>query len=59
MTARTGGEFIDRLSRTRTHVEIQGETLTGGIPDHPAFKNVVRSYAALFDQQHDPNTEIS
>jgi 4-hydroxyphenylacetate 3-monooxygenase len=54
MTARTGAEFIDRLSRTRTHVEIQGETLKGGIPDHPAFKNVVRSYAALFDQQHDP-----
>jgi len=51
MPARTGAEFLDRLSRTRTHVEIQGETLTGGIPDHPAFKNVVRSYAALFDLQ--------
>jgi 4-hydroxyphenylacetate 3-monooxygenase len=49
MTARTGAEFLDRLSRTRTHVEIQGETLTGGIPDHPAFKNVVRSYAAPGD----------
>jgi 4-hydroxyphenylacetate 3-monooxygenase len=54
MPARTGAEFLDRLSRTRTHVEIQGETLTGGIPDHPAFKNVVRSYAALFDRQHHP-----
>jgi 4-hydroxyphenylacetate 3-monooxygenase len=51
MPARTGAEFLDRLSRTRTHVEIQGETLNGGIPDHPAFKNVVRSYAALFDLQ--------
>jgi 4-hydroxyphenylacetate 3-monooxygenase len=54
MPARTGAEFLDRLSRTRTHVEIQGETLHGGIPDHPAFKNVVRSYAALFDLQHAP-----
>jgi len=54
MTARTGAEFLDRLSTTRTHVEIQGETLKGGIPDHPAFKNVVRTYAALFDRQHDP-----
>jgi 4-hydroxyphenylacetate 3-monooxygenase len=52
MPARTGAEFLDRLSRTRTHVEIQGETLNGGIPDHPAFRNVVRSYAALFDLQH-------
>jgi 4-hydroxyphenylacetate 3-monooxygenase len=54
MPARTGAEFLERLSRTRTHVEIQGETLHGGIPDHPAFKNVVRSYAALFDLQHAP-----
>jgi len=54
MTARTGAEFLDRLSKARTHVEIQGESLIGGIPDHPAFKNVVRSYAALFDRQHAP-----
>ena len=54
MPARTGAEFLDRLSRTRTHVEIQGETLNGGIPDHPAFKNVVRTYATLFDLQHAP-----
>src|SRR6516225_8030955 len=27
MPARTGAEFLDRLARTRTHVEIQGETL--------------------------------
>src|SRR3984957_19062879 len=52
MPARTGAEFLDRLSRTRTHVEIQGETLKGGVADHPAFKNVVRTYAGLFDLQH-------
>ena len=54
MPARTGAEFLDRLSRTRTHVEIQGETLNGAIGDHPAFANVVRSYATLFDLQHAP-----
>jgi 4-hydroxyphenylacetate 3-monooxygenase len=54
MPARTGADFLDRLSRTRTHVEIQGETLKGGIADHPAFKNVVRTYAGLFDLQHAP-----
>jgi len=53
MPARTGAEFLDRLARTRTHVEIQGETLTGGVAEHPAFRNVVRSYAELFDMQHD------
>ncbi len=54
MPARTGAQFLDRLARTRTHVEIQGETLTGGVAEHPAFRNVVRSYAELFDMQHDP-----
>ena len=54
MPARTGAEFLDRLARARTHVEIQGETLTGTVASHPAFRNVVRSYAGLFDMQHDP-----
>jgi 4-hydroxyphenylacetate 3-monooxygenase len=54
MPARTGAEFLDRLASTRTHVEIQGETLAGGVAAHPAFGNVVRSYADLFDLQHDP-----
>ena len=54
MPARTGAEFLDRLARTRTHVEIQGETLACGMASHPAFRNVVRSYAELFDMQHDP-----
>jgi len=54
MPARTGAEFLDRLARTRAHVEIQGETLAGGMASHPAFRNVVRSYAELFDMQHDP-----
>jgi 4-hydroxyphenylacetate 3-monooxygenase len=54
MPARNGAQFLDRLAGARTHVEIQGETLTGGVADHPAFRNVVRSYADLFDMQHDP-----
>src|SRR5580700_6605051 len=54
MPARTGAEFLDRLAGARTNVEIQGETLTGGVAEHPAFRNVVRSYAELFDMQHDP-----
>src|SRR6185437_5241232 len=54
MPARTGAEFLERLAATRTHVEIQGETLVGGVASHPAFANVVRTYAGLFDMQHDP-----
>lgn len=52
MGARTGKEFLEGLAGSRPTVHIQGETLTGGIQDHPAFRNVVRSYAELFDLQH-------
>ena len=54
MPARTGAEFLARLAQARTHVEISGETLRGGVGSHPAFRNVVRSYAELYDMQHDP-----
>ena len=54
MPARTGAEFLQRLAAARTHVEIQGETQVGGVASHPAFANVVRTYAELFDMQHDP-----
>jgi 4-hydroxyphenylacetate 3-monooxygenase len=54
MAARSGEQFLERLAAARVHVEIQGETLTGGVADHPAFRNVVRTYAELFDMQHDP-----
>ena len=54
MAARSGEQFLERLAAARVHVEIQGETLTGGVADHPAFRNVIRTYAELFDMQHDP-----
>lgn len=54
MPARTGKDYIERLKDMQTNVQIHGETLHGGIPDHPAFKNTVRTYADLYDLQHDP-----
>jgi 4-hydroxyphenylacetate 3-monooxygenase len=54
MAARSGTQFLERLSAARVHVEVQGETLTGHVSEHPAFRNVIRSYADLYDMQHDP-----
>src|SRR5580692_11524986 len=54
MAARSGRQFLERLSAARVHVEIQGETVTGHLGDHPAFRNVIASYADLYDMQHDP-----
>ncbi len=54
MAARSGTQFLERQSAARVHVEIQGETVTGHLNDHPAFRNVIASYADLYDMQHDP-----
>ena len=54
MGARTGQEYIDRLAQTRPSVEINGESVDGPVPEHPALAGVVRTYAGLFDLQHDP-----
>ena len=53
MGARTGEQFIDGLRQQSREVWIGGQR----VPDvvtHPAFRNVVRSVAALYDLQHDP-----
>jgi 4-hydroxyphenylacetate 3-monooxygenase len=55
MAARTGREYIERLAATRPTVQIHGETITEGIPAHPALRNLVRSFAALYDMQHEPD----
>jgi 4-hydroxyphenylacetate 3-monooxygenase len=55
MAARTGREYLERLAATRPTVQIRGETVTAAIHAHPALRNLVRSYAALYDMQHDPD----
>jgi len=53
MAARTGQEYIDRLAQTRPWVELNGETITGPVTEHPALRGVARTYAGLYDLQHD------
>jgi len=54
MGARTGQDYIDRLSETRPGVYVHGALVSGPIPEHPAFRNICRTYAELYDMQHDP-----
>lgn len=54
MGARTGQEYIERLGQTRPTVQINGELVTGSVAEHPALSGIVRSYAELYDLQHDP-----
>lgn len=54
MGVRTGREYVERLAQTRPTVEINGERISGPVTEHPALAGVVRSYAELYDLQHDP-----
>ncbi len=52
MAARTGQQYVEGLAARRPTVHVAGETITQGIEGHPAFRNLVASYAALYDLQH-------
>jgi 4-hydroxyphenylacetate 3-monooxygenase len=54
MGARTGQEYVDRLAQSRPTVAINGERIAGPVTEHPALRALVRSYAELYDMQHDP-----
>jgi len=53
MPARTGKQFIAGLRSQPREVWIGGERVDD-VVTHPAFRNIVRSVAALYDLQHDP-----
>src|SRR5476651_2212054 len=59
MGARSGQQYIERLAETRPDVHLHGEALAGPIPDHPLLGRLVKSYAALYDMQLDPQLRDS
>ena len=54
MGIRTGQQYLDKLNAMRPHLTIDGEIVSENVAEHPAFRNVARTYAKLFDLQHDP-----
>ena len=54
MPARTGAEYIKGLQDHPREVWIDGERVKD-VATHPALKNGVKSVAALYDMQHDPD----
>ncbi len=56
MGARTGAEYLAALDDRAIRVEIEGQVYTGSnVSSIPQFRNVVRTYAGLFDLQHEPD----
>ena len=53
MAARTGREYVEALDERAIQVEIEGRQYTGRVSEIPQLANVVRTYAELFDLQHD------
>jgi 4-hydroxyphenylacetate 3-monooxygenase len=54
MGVRTGQEYLDAIAAAPIEVEIHGERTTGKVAEIPAFRNVMQTYAGLYDLQHDP-----
>ncbi|MET3729070.1 4-hydroxyphenylacetate 3-monooxygenase [Fictibacillus halophilus] len=52
MPARTGEQYIKGISKAKNNVWIHGEKVDD-VPSHPAFRNIVRSIANLYDLQHE------
>lgn len=55
MPARTGQQYLESINRQEREVWIAGEKVTRNVADHPAFRGVARSLAALYDMQHQPD----
>ncbi|MEK5070936.1 4-hydroxyphenylacetate 3-monooxygenase, oxygenase component [Sporosarcina sp. FSL K6-1508] len=53
MPAITGNDYIERINQLNTNIWIDGNRVTGNISEHPAFKGVMKSQAALYDIQYD------
>jgi 4-hydroxyphenylacetate 3-monooxygenase len=51
---RTGQQYLDALNGRRTEIYVNGERVTSRVANHPAFRDSARTYAHLFDMQHDP-----
>lgn len=55
MPARTGQQYLDAINAQHRTVYYGGERITTGVAEHPVFRGVTRSIAALYDMQHDPD----
>lgn len=57
MTIITGSEYIDRIDRLQMDIWADGHQVTGKVSEHPAFKGILKSQAALYDLQHDQSLQ--
>ena len=54
MGAVSGQEFINRLNSLENEIWYDGQKIVGPVSEHPAFKGLIQSKAALYDLQLNP-----
>ncbi|MFD2044872.1 4-hydroxyphenylacetate 3-monooxygenase, oxygenase component [Ornithinibacillus salinisoli] len=57
MPAKKGKEYISRLKDAKNNVYIHGERVED-VTEHPAFKNVIKSMANLYDLQYEKQDKM-
>ena len=48
----TGNDYIRRIDNLKNEIWFDGKQIDGLISEHPAFKGIIQSKAALYDLQH-------
>ena len=57
MGIRTGQQYLDALNARTVEIYVDGERVTSDVADHPAFRNTARTFANLYDLQHNPDLQ--
>ncbi|WP_178019116.1 4-hydroxyphenylacetate 3-hydroxylase family protein [uncultured Paenibacillus sp.] len=53
MPIKNGKQYIDRIDRTRIRLWYNGERVNVPLSEHPAFRGLIRTQAAMYDMQCD------
>ncbi|MCM3390089.1 4-hydroxyphenylacetate 3-monooxygenase, oxygenase component [Ureibacillus chungkukjangi] len=54
MGAISGQQYIDRINQLNPEIWADGKRISGLLSEHPLFKGLILSKAALYDLQHNP-----
>lgn len=55
MPVRHGKDYLDHIDSLGAEVWVEGKRVSGKISEHPAFKGLMKSQAAWYDLQFDPD----
>lgn len=52
-----GNDYIHRLNKLNNEIWFDGKRIEGPLSEHPAFKGIIKTKAALYDMQHNANLQ--